>query len=237
MKKILYILIAFVATGMATANLSAQNNTGYQMASTPEDGSYKFVIEGKLDITTTDSSFNIYFTDFDGNISDKDMVANVEVKDKKFRFETNIDVMKQGRLRGVLANGSLNPAWINVYFIPGFTLYLTIHDGYYDIQNEDQYKFMVAAWQNEVPVSALLARLGLGSSPTSLDNNATKLNIALGSYNKLLTDLKEQLDDLSGLGLPFPNELGEKQKILQRIEQINAKMEMLVDNYVKELNK
>lgn len=237
MKRILYTLIALVTIAMGNINLSAQNRTGYQMSSSPEDGSYKFVIEGKLDLNITDTSFNIYLTDIDGTINDNDMVTNVVVKDKKFRFETNIDVMKQGRLRGVLSNGDLNPAWINIYFIPGLTLYITIHDGYYDIQNEDQYKFMVSAWQNEVPVAALLARLGMGSSRGRQDNSNSKLKSAINSYENLQLDLKSQLNDISVLDLPYEEETKEKQKILQRIEQINAKMESLVDEYVKEINK
>ncbi len=237
MKRILYILIALVATAVGSTNLTAQNRKGYQMSSTPDNGSYKFVIEGSVDLNIPDSCYNIYFTDINGKLSDKDLVACVKVKDKKFRYETNIEVMKQGRIRAIMPGNNLCSAWINIYFIPGFTVYMTVHNGYFDIHNEDQYKFMVSAWQNEVPVSALLARLGIDSSPIAQDNNTTKLNASLSSYNQLLSDLKEQLDDISGLGLPYAKETEEKQKILQRIEQINAKMETLVDAYVKEINK
>ncbi len=237
MKKILYIIIALVAAIMATPNLSAQNSKGYQMASAPDDGSYKFVIEGNVDLNIPDSCYNIYFTDIDGKLSDKDLVACVKVKDKKFRYETNIDVMKQGRIRAIMPGNNLCSAWINIYFIPVFTVFMKVHNGYFDIQTEDQYKFMVSAWQNEVPVSALLARLGMGSYSESHDTDKTKLQMALNSYKNLLTDLKLQLNGIKSLYLPYDKETEEKQKILKRIEQINAKMETLVDDYVKEINK
>ncbi len=96
---------------------------------------------------------------------------------------------------------------------------------------------MVSAWQNEVPVAALLARLGMGSSRGRQDNSNSKLKSAINSYENLQLDLKSQLNDISVLDLPYEEETKEKQKILQRIEQINAKMESLVDEYVKEINK
>lgn len=235
MKRILYLLIALVATGIATINISAQDSNSYQMATAPQDGTYKFVIEGNVALDIPDSCYNIYFTDIDGNITDKDLVACVKVKDKKFRYETNIDVIKQGRIRAIMPGDNLCSAWINLYFIPGFTIYMTIHDDYYDIQNRDQYNFMVSAWQNEVPVSALLARLGMGGSSNDRTNSTTKMTVAFASYENLISVLKQQMNDINHLSLDPNTRISELKKILQRIDNINEKMEELVDVYTKEI--
>lgn len=236
MKKIFYILIAFIATTMASANLSAQNHRSNQMEYEPQEGSYKFVIEGTVDLNIPDSCYNIYFTDIDGKLTDKDLVACVKVKDKKFRYETNIDVMKQGRIRAIMPGNKLCSAWINIYFIPGFTVYMTVHNGHFDIHNKDQYSFMVSAWQNEVPVSALLARLGMNAASSVQDNNATKMQISLGSYEHLINELKRQMDQIMHMAITYDMKAKESQKILNRIEQINAKMEGIVDDYSKSIN-
>lgn len=237
MKKIISILTALVATMMATSNLLAQNSNEYQMTSAPQEGPYKFVIEGTVDLNIPDSCYNIYFTDIDGKLSDNDLAGCVQVKDKKFRYETSIEVMKQGRIRALLPGNKLHPAWINIYFIPGFTVYMTIHNGYFDIHNEEQYKFMVSAWQNEVPVTALLARIGMGDGSSTQTNAATQMKVALNAYDELIKGLKEQLRTINNTPMNYDMSTKEKQQILNRIEQINAKMETLVDNYVKETSK
>lgn len=235
MKKILYLLIALVATGIATTNISAQDSNSYQMASAPQDGSYKFVIEGNVALDIPDSCYNIYITDIDGNITDKDLVACVKVKNKKFRYETNIDVIKQGRIRAIMPGDNLGSAWINLYFIPGFTIYMTVHDGYYDLQNRDQYNFMVSAWQNEVPVSALLARLGMDSSYNDQSNATTQMSFALASYRNLISDYKQQINNIQNMAITYDEESKAIQKLLNRIEQINAKMEQIVDSYTNNM--
>lgn len=144
--------------------------------------------------------------------------------------------MKQGRIRAIMPGNKLCSAWINIYFIPGFTVYMTVHNGHYDIHNKDQYYFMVSAWQNEVPVSALLARLGMNAASTGQDNNATKMQISLGSYEHLIDELKRQMDQIMDMGITYDMKAKESQKILNRIEQINAKMEGLVDDYSKSIN-
>lgn len=235
MKKILFILCALVATGIATTNLSAQNSNIYEMATAPHDGSYKFVIEGNVALDIPDSCYNIYITDIDGNITDKDLVACVEVKNKKFRYETNLDVIKQARIRAIMPGDNLCSAWINLYFIPGFTLYLTVHDGYYDIQNSEQYYFMVSAWQNEVPVSALLARLGMNTSSQNQTNATTQMTIALASYRNMISDYNQQIRNIQSMAIPYEERTKAIQKLLNRIEQINTKMEQIVDSYTNNI--
>ena len=235
MKKILYLLIALVATGIATTNISAQDSNSYQMATAPQDGTYKFVIEGNVALDVPDSCYNIYFTDIDGNITDQDLVACVKVKDKKFRYETNIDVIKQGRIRAIMPGDNLHSAWINLYFIPGFTVYMTVHDGYYDIQNRDQYNFMVSAWQNELPVSALLVRLGMDTTSKDQPNATTLMSIALATYKNLINEYEDQIGDIRRSGIPYPEQTKAIQKLLNRIEQINAKMEQIIDSYTSKM--
>ncbi len=235
MKRILFAIFAMVAISLATTNLYAQNNGGHQMTSSPKDGTYKFTIEGTVDLNVPDSCYNIYFTDVDGKISDKDLVASVKVKDKKFRYETNIDIMKQGRIRAVMRGKELSSVWINLYFIPGFTVYMTIHNGYFDIHNEDQYKFMVAAWQNEAPLSALMARLGVNSSPSGKGKNpaSTHLDETLKYYKQQIEDIKRQIAYVPTVATSDNEKTQQIKKLLDRIEAINQKMDALVDNYAE----
>lgn len=233
MKRILYVIFALAAMSVAATTLSAQNNGGHQMSSSPKDGTYKFTIEGTVDLNVPDSCYNIYITDFDGKISDNDLVASVKVKDKKFRYETNIDVIKQGRIRAVMRGKELSSAWINLYFIPGFTVYMTIHNGYFDIHNEDQYKFMVAAWQNEVPLSALMARLGVNSFSSDKGNNSASnhLEESLQFYRSQIEEIKQQIDYVSKILISGDEKAQQIKKLLDRIEAINKKMDTLVDSY------
>lgn len=237
MKKLFYLLFALSAIIMSPANLYAQDNSSNFIAYETQPDTYKFVIEGTVALDIPDSCYNVYLTDIDGVLTDNDKVACVKVKNKKFRFETDLNVIKQGRIRAIMPGNELCSAWINLYFIPGFTIYMTVHDGYYDIHNQNQYDFMVSAWQNEVPVSALLARLGMATSSNSHNNNTTKFATALAYYETLINGLKHQMDDIQGQ--PISGEATQKSilKILERIENINEKMETIVDDYAKEINK
>ncbi len=97
-----------------------------------------FKIVGRVDENIKDSLYNIYIAESGeelANIGDDDYVACVPVINKRFEWQTELDKPMAGRLRCIFPDGSLCSAWINLDFVPGETYNITVHNGYYD---EDQ---------------------------------------------------------------------------------------------------
>ncbi len=97
-----------------------------------------FKIEGRVDADIKDSLYNIYIANTAEElerIGDDDYVACVPVINKRFEWQTELDHPVVGRLRCIFPDGELCSAWINLDFVPGETYRITVHNGYYD---EDQ---------------------------------------------------------------------------------------------------
>jgi hypothetical protein len=93
---------------------------------------------GRVDENIKDSLYNIYIAETADElaaIGDDDYVACVPVINKRFEWQTELDKPMAGRLRCIFPDGSLCSAWINLDFVPGETYNITVHNGYY---NEDQ---------------------------------------------------------------------------------------------------
>ena len=105
----------------------------------PYDNTKKvFKIVGRVDNEIKDSLYNIYIADTGSElaaIGDDDYVACVPVINKRFEWQTELDKPCAGRLRCIFPDGSLCSAWINLDFVPGETYNITVHNGWYD---EDQ---------------------------------------------------------------------------------------------------
>ena len=103
-----------------------------------ESSKKMFKIEGRVDANIKDSLYNIYIANSAAeleNIGDDDYVACVPVINKRFEWQTELEHPVAGRLRCIFPDGSLCSAWINLDFVPGETYRITVHNGYYD---EDQ---------------------------------------------------------------------------------------------------
>lgn len=213
---------------------ASSGKTKYKMASETDGrtSGYNFVIDGHVALDIPDSCYRIYIADIDKEITESDYVVTVPVKNKQFRFETNMKEMKAGRLRAVMPGGNLCSAWINIYFIPGFTIDMTVHNGYFDISNESEYTFMSNAWLNKEAMAAMFERLGAPSFQNKdIPANLDDLQGALLSYQYMLDQLKKQFQEL----LPRVGYTKETQQIVNRMDQINAKMENMVDQYAKSI--
>lgn len=105
----------------------------------PEVLDKRFVLEGTVDEAIADSCYNIYIADKQDQISDDHLVACVPVINKKFRFETDIDRIKSGRIRALFPGDKLCSAWIDFNLVPGLTLKMTVHNGWYNIENNFEY--------------------------------------------------------------------------------------------------
>lgn len=90
---------------------------------------------GRVDENIKDSLYNIYIAESGeelANIGDDDYVACVPVINKRFEWQTELDKPMAGRLRCIFPDGSLCSAWINLDFVPGETYNITVHNGYFD---------------------------------------------------------------------------------------------------------
>lgn len=100
-----------------------------------ESSKKTFKIVGRVDENIKDSLYNIYIAESGeelANIGDDDYVACVPVINKRFEWQTELEKPMVGRLRCIFPDGSLCSAWINLDFVPGETYNITIHNGYYD---------------------------------------------------------------------------------------------------------
>lgn len=196
---------------------------------------HKFIIDGHVAFDIPDSCYNIYITDIDKGITDSDFVACVPVKNKQFRFETDLSTIKTGRIRAIMPGNKLCPAWIQIYFIPGFTVDMTVHNGYYDIHNEQQYKFMTNAWLNQDAMAALYNSLGYASDPKN-ESESDSIEKAIAIYQDLLTDLSDQLKQAQNLKfVPATFIQQETKRILDQMEKTNLKMQDLIDKYANSI--
>lgn len=237
MKRILTSLILIISLMAACPfSSSAQKNKkeSEQRLMMKSDASqsatgHKFVIDGHVALDIPDSCYNIYITDIDKEITASDFVACVPVKNKRFRFETDLSTMKSGRIRAIMPDDKLCPAWIELFFIPGFTLDMTVHNGYYDLHNKSEYQFMTDAWLNKDAMAVLFESMGAPSRKTRHSGESSLQDVLL-PYKDLLDDLEIQLELLNTQTLPLYDE---KQAIIKRMDQINAKMEAIIDKYAK----
>ena len=94
-----------------------------------------FKIEGRVDANIKDSLYNIYIAESREalyNLQDHEYVACVPVVNKRFEWQTELTKPCVGRLRCIFPDGELCSAWIDLDFVPGETYHITVHNGYYD---------------------------------------------------------------------------------------------------------
>ncbi|MDE6696421.1 MAG: hypothetical protein K2K25_06035 [Muribaculaceae bacterium] len=212
---------------------TSSGKTTHRMSSetTLTSPAHKFVINGRVALDIPDSCYNIYITDIDKEITESDFVARVPVKNKQFHFETELETIKTGRIRAIMPGNKLCSAWIQIYFMPGFTVDMTVHNGYYDIHNESEYKFMTNAWLNQDAMAALLENIG-GYSATNSNDENNVLNV-IQNYQTMLSILHKQVNDLKYM--PFDS-TKEMKQIIKRMDDINTKMQEVIDKYANSIN-
>lgn len=210
--------------------------------------SKKFVLEGIVDEAIADSCYNIYIANENSGIGANDLVACVPVIDKRFYFETELDEIKDGRLRAIFPGNKLCSAWIDVKFIPGFTLCLEVHNGYFDITNQMDYQHQLRLNENSnqlkvitIPPIADIPPIPTIAEETAINTfddikRAKELEIAIDAYQKLLDEISSRTitirasysGDIDGAMLKDLN----KQTI-----EITKKMKKLIDEYAKTIGK
>ena len=99
-----------------------------------------FTIDGYVDEHITDSCYNIYLADEYFEIQGDKPVATVPVVNKRFTYSISLKKMTAGRVRCIFPGNELCSAWIDLFFVPGETVKLSVHNGYYHLENSDSYR-------------------------------------------------------------------------------------------------
>ena len=104
-----------------------------------------FTIDGYVDENITDSCYNIYIGDEYFRIDeDSKPIATVPVVNKRFTYSIPLDKMKAGRVRCIFPGGELCSAWIDLFFVPGETIKLTVHNGHFEWDLPYNYRMKVS---------------------------------------------------------------------------------------------
>lgn len=115
-----------------------------------ESSKKTFKIVGRVDENIKDSLYNIYIAESAeelANIGDDDYVACVPVINKRFEWQTELEKPMVGRLRCIFPDGELCSAWINLDFVPGETYNITVHNGYFD--DDDDFERRVGRYSGK----------------------------------------------------------------------------------------
>lgn len=156
MNKFIIILLTALAAGFSCR------------AATPG----KFTIKGTVYSSDKISEVVIYSTDFDQHVVNKDSVASIPVVDNEFCYIADLDDIKQGRLKVVFSkNSSKDFASIDIAFVPDFTLYISVYDGYCSITNLSEFKKKAAKYmENNHPNKLLNDERLISLGPNAVQN-------------------------------------------------------------------
>ena len=199
-----------------------------------------FKIVGRVDENIKDSLYNIYIAETADElaaIGDDDYVACVPVINKRFEWQTELEKPMVGRLRCIFPDGSLCSAWINLDFVPGETYNITVHNGYFD--DDQDYERRVGRYSGK---SLLNERQKRGNDDVIIVDESELVDAEQPVYHQA-TPLKEE----SKLTPEQEMQMGAKNHaIAANIDAIKASYESLKpyvdmvsltgsDNYFKQI--
>lgn len=239
MKKLFITILSLFSVAVMSMPTEAQDfENPFELNSPSQNGnrSRKFVLQGHVDPNIADSCYNIYITNLNGKITSADFVTRVPVKNKTFRFETELDEIKSGRIRALFPGDKLCSAWIETYFIPGFTLDMTVHNGYYDINNLSQYNAAASEWIRYYPQQPPVFNSESNHSVKE-DESVAKLKAALDAYQELLEELQNELNMLDAYNLTISVREKQANKLFKKMSKITDSMEKLISKYVQAIEK
>ena len=171
-------------------------------------------------------------------IADNDIVACVPVVNKKFRFETELDNIKSGRIRAIFPGNELCTAWIDIYFIPDFTVYMTVHNGHYNIQNLGEYSRIVNEYINRRTNTGGI--VPVVKDKESDEEKMNKMRALIILYRNMISDIKVQIRDIrNGMAAGHDNKKTAQKRIdrlHQQMEDIMKKMQSLIDKFAESID-
>lgn len=196
----------------------------------------KFIIEGTVDDVIADSCYNIYMDNLGSAISERSLIARVPVIDKKFHFEIEIDTVKNGRLRAIFPGEKLCSAWIDLKFIPGFTMDLSVHNGWYSIKNQKEYNQMLSAHNNKQLFDIVKRNSSKGIDicfPVKNDSQKDKqIQSALAAYQVMLDNINRQIEEIRYV-YDEATDKSHLKELYKQSREITKSMKKLIDRYAR----
>lgn len=197
----------------------------------------RFVLEGTVDDAIADSCYNVYVADTQSEIGDNSIVACVPVVNKKFRYEADVDRIKAGRIRALFPGDELCSAWIDFKLVPGLTLKMTVHNGWYNIENNYEYNAKIFERSSMADMPGLAAELygvninDLEEAKAGLGQKETELRFALEEYRKMLEEIEKRMNaDFHTFG-NSPSSRKYRMELYRQSQEISQRMKELIDQY------
>lgn len=103
----------------------------------PEVSPQEFVLDISVDENILDSCYNIYLSDEYLHIDGETPDTCLQVVDKKCQLRIPLTKVIAGRVRCIFPGNELCSAWINLFFVPGETVHLTVHNGFFNLQHSN----------------------------------------------------------------------------------------------------
>ena len=140
-----------------------------------------FKIEGRVDANIKDSLYNIYIADSYDElkaVGDDDYVACIPVINKRFEYQTELDHPKVGRLRCIFPDGKLCTDWIDLDFVPGETYRITVHDGWYDEDQDYERRVGRRSGKSLINRVKVIDKVEFRDNPSDPNNGARAIPVA-----------------------------------------------------------
>ena len=135
------VWLALLFCGFTFTEGAAEASSATSISQLDLDNPQVFTIEGIVDEAITDSCYNIYLADDYMAIQGENPVTTVPVVNKRFSYSVPLKRTTAGRVRCIFPGGELCSAWIDIYFVPGETVTLTVHNGYYHLEPKNPYNY------------------------------------------------------------------------------------------------
>lgn len=140
-----------------------------------------FKIEGRVDANIKDSLYNIYIADsYDelNAVGDDEYVACIPVINKRFEYQTELDRPKVGRLRCIFPDGKLCTDWIDLDFVPGETYRITVHNGWYDEDQDYERRVGRRSGKSLINKVKVIDKVEFRDDPSASNNGAKAIPVA-----------------------------------------------------------
>ncbi len=108
----------------------------------PEVSPQEFVLDISVDENILDSCYNIYLSDEYLHIDGETPDTCLQVVDKKCQLRIPLTKVIAGRVRCIFPGNELCSAWINLFFVPGETVHLTVHNGFFNLQHSNNSSYI-----------------------------------------------------------------------------------------------
>ena len=189
-----------------------------------------FKIVGRVDENFKDSLFNIYIAESREalyNLEDHEYVACVPVVNKRFEWQTELTKPCVGRLRCIFPDGELCSAWIDLDFVPGETYNITVHNGYYDEDRDDERRVGRQSGHSLIEPNAVKVEDSQSFKPTEVQRMQLEPIVELAKMK--IEEIKSLYQNLNSKNLSWVN----KGAVFDNITKKNKELDKQFQDVIK----